>query len=44
LFLSEGSISKYTASIFAKLGLPPSDDDNRRVRAVLTFLNAGTVP
>ena len=42
LFLSEGSISKYTASIFAKLGLPPSDDDNRRVRAVLTFLNAAT--
>lgn len=42
LFLSEGAISKYTASIFSKLGLPPSDDDNRRVRAVLAYLNVGT--
>ncbi|WBB62682.1 response regulator transcription factor [Streptomyces sp. WMMC500] len=39
LFLSEGAVSKYTTSIFAKLDLAPSDDDNRRVRAVLTYLN-----
>ncbi|AKH85190.1 LuxR family transcriptional regulator [Streptomyces sp. CNQ-509] len=39
LFLSEGAVSKYTTSIFAKLDLPPSDDDNRRVRAVLAYLN-----
>lgn len=40
LFLSEGAISKYTTSIFAKLELHPDDDTNRRVRAVLTYLSA----
>ncbi len=40
LFLSEGAISKYTTSIFAKLNLLPDDDTNRRVRAVLTYLGA----
>lgn len=39
LFLSESAIGKYTASIFTKLGLPPSDDDNRRVLAVLAYLS-----
>jgi DNA-binding NarL/FixJ family response regulator len=39
LFVSEKAISKHSTSIFAKLGLPPSDDDNRRVLAVLTYLN-----
>jgi len=39
LHLSDGAISKHTANIFAKLGLPLSDDDNRRVLAVLTYLN-----
>jgi len=38
LFLSQSAIGKHTASIFAKLELPPSDDDNRRVLAVLDFL------
>lgn len=41
LFLSEGSISKYTTTIFAKLGLADDEDTNRRVRAVLTYLGAG---
>jgi hypothetical protein len=41
LFLSEGAISKYTTTIFAKLGLAADDDTNRRVRAVLTYLGAG---
>jgi DNA-binding NarL/FixJ family response regulator len=40
LFVTEKAVSKHTASIFAKLGLAPSDDDNRRVLAVLAYLNA----
>jgi hypothetical protein len=28
------------ASIFAKLGLPPAEGDNRRVLAVLRFLGS----
>ncbi|WP_432004289.1 response regulator transcription factor [Streptomyces sioyaensis] len=39
LFLSEGTISKYTTSLFAKLGLTEDDNSNRRVRAVLAYLN-----
>jgi DNA-binding NarL/FixJ family response regulator len=38
LFLSESAISKHTAGIFDKLGLIATDDDNRRVLAVLAFL------
>lgn len=41
LFLSESAVSKHIASIFTKLDLAPSDDDNRRVMAVLAFLNNG---
>jgi len=41
LFLSEGAISKYTTTIFAKLGIIADDDSNRRVRAVLAYLGAG---
>jgi DNA-binding NarL/FixJ family response regulator len=40
LFLSESAVGKHTANIFAKLDLAPSDDDNRRVLAVLAYLNA----
>jgi DNA-binding NarL/FixJ family response regulator len=40
LFVSEKAVSKHIANIFLKLDLPPSDDDNRRVMAVLAFLNA----
>ena len=39
LFLSESAVSKHIASIFGKLGLAASDDDNRRVLAVLAYLN-----
>jgi hypothetical protein len=37
--VTEKAISKHSTSIFAKLCLPPSDDDNRRVLAVLAYLN-----
>ncbi|MFF0308841.1 response regulator [Streptosporangium sp. NPDC004379] len=40
LYLSESAVGKHTASIFGKLGLAPSDDDNRRVLAVLAYLDA----
>ena len=40
LVVSEKAVSKHIANIFMKLDLPPSDDDNRRVRAVLAYLNA----
>ena len=40
LFVTEKAVSKHSTSIFAKLGLAPSDDDNRRVLAVLTYLNS----
>lgn len=40
LFVTEKAASKHTNNIFAKLGLPPSEDDNRRVLAVLAYLNA----
>ena len=40
LVVSEKAVSKHIANIFLKLDLTPSDDDNRRVMAVLTFLNA----
>ncbi|MGC4806959.1 response regulator [Micromonospora sp. DT233] len=39
LYLSESAVGKHTASIFDKLRLPPSADDNRRVLAVLAYLN-----
>jgi DNA-binding NarL/FixJ family response regulator len=39
LFLSESAVGKHTASIFAKLDLAVSDDDNRRVLAVLAYLD-----
>lgn len=41
LLVTDKAIGKHINNIFAKLGLPPSDDDNRRVLAVLTYLSAG---
>ncbi len=40
LFVTEKAVSKHAASIFAKLDLIPSDDDNRRVLAVLAYLES----
>jgi DNA-binding NarL/FixJ family response regulator len=38
LVVSGGAVEKHVASIFGKLGLPPDDNDNRRVLAVLRLL------
>ncbi|HEY4568748.1 MAG TPA: response regulator transcription factor, partial [Kribbella sp.] len=40
LFVTEKAVSKHTNNIFSKLDLPPSEDDNRRVMAVLTYLSS----
>lgn len=40
LVVTEAAIGKHVGNILAKLGLPPSDDTNRRVLAVLTYLRA----
>ncbi|WP_405832021.1 LuxR C-terminal-related transcriptional regulator [Streptomyces sp. NBC_01176] len=41
LVVTERAIAKHTSNIFAKLGLAVSDDDNRRVLAVLAYLDHG---
>ncbi|WP_031331436.1 response regulator transcription factor [Williamsia sp. D3] len=38
MFVSEKAVSKHSNSIFTKLDLPVSADDNRRVLAVLAYL------
>jgi serine/threonine-protein kinase PknK len=40
LCVTEGTVEKHVHSIFVKLGLSDTDDDHRRVLAVLTFLGA----
>ena len=40
LVISEGAVEKHVANIFAKLNLPVSDQDHRRVLAVLRFLES----
>jgi DNA-binding NarL/FixJ family response regulator len=38
LVVSHGAVEKHVGNVFAKLDLPPSDEDHRRVRAVLAYL------
>jgi DNA-binding NarL/FixJ family response regulator len=40
LGITEKAVSKHINNILTKLHMPPSDDDNRRVLAVLAYLNA----
>ena len=40
LWVSEGTIEKHVRSILAKLDLPETDDDHRRVLAVVTYLKS----
>ena len=38
LVVTEGAVEKHVGNIFAKLGLPPDDEQHRRVLAVLAYL------
>jgi DNA-binding NarL/FixJ family response regulator len=40
LVITEGAVEKHISSILTKLDLPPSEDDHRRVMAVLAWLGA----
>ncbi|MCO1598956.1 response regulator transcription factor [Micromonospora sp. RHAY321] len=44
LHVTEAAVGKHVGNILLKLDLPPSDDTNRRVLAVLTYLRADPVP
>ena len=40
MFITEKAVSKHAVGIFGQLDLAPSDDDNRRVLAVLAYLDS----
>ena len=40
LFISAGSVEKHISSLLTKLDLPPVDGENRRVMAVLRYLES----
>lgn len=40
LWVTEGTVEKHVRSILMKLNLPETNEDHRRVRAVITFLEA----
>ena len=41
LHVSEKAVAKHINNLFAKLDLPVAADDNRRVLAVLAYLDLG---
>jgi serine/threonine-protein kinase PknK len=43
LWVTEGTVEKHVHSILAKLRLPETGDDHRRVLAVITFLDSASV-
>lgn len=42
MFVTEGAVEKHVSSMFAKLGLTSVDSENRRVLAVLAYLEGST--
>jgi DNA-binding NarL/FixJ family response regulator len=40
LVVSDGAVEKHVSNVFSKLDLPPAGSDNRRVLAVLRWLNS----
>jgi DNA-binding NarL/FixJ family response regulator len=40
LWVTEGTVEKHVRHVLAKLSLPETDDDHRRVLAVVTFLDS----
>jgi DNA-binding NarL/FixJ family response regulator len=41
LWVTDGTVEKHVHSILAKLGLPDTEEDHRRVLAVIAFLESG---
>jgi DNA-binding NarL/FixJ family response regulator len=41
LVISPGAVEKHIGNVFTKLGLPPSEEDHRRVLAVVAWLQGG---
>lgn len=42
LVITEAAVSKHIAGILAKLGLPPNEDQNRRVMAILAYFRGAS--